>query len=228
MISDPNQPDVPMAHPDAPIIPNQNEMPPIPVNTIPVPPMAPPTMVTVPNHTIYINNLNEKIKKNDLKKNILAFRTLKMRGQAFVIFDDISSASDALKCMQSFPFYDKPMRIQFAKTNSHIIAQKKGTSNIEMNKRIMTGKKPKHVPQYRELAEGNTLFLKNLIEGTTKDKIHELFSRFVGYKDVRIVPDQSTIAFVEFDSEANAAVAKRDMSDYQLDETNKLQIAFAE
>ena len=66
-----------------------------------------------PNHTIYINNLNEKIKKDDLKKSlyaifsqfgqildIIALKTLKMRGQAFVIFKEISSATNALRSMQ--------------------------------------------------------------------------------------------------------------------------------
>lgn len=75
-----------------------------------------------PNHTIYINNLNEKIKKEELKKSlyaifsqfgqildIVALKTLKMRGQAFVIFKEISSATVALRSMQGFPFYDKPM-----------------------------------------------------------------------------------------------------------------------
>ena len=40
---------------------------------------------------------------------IVALKTLKMRGQAFVIFKDISSATNALRSMQGFPFYDKPM-----------------------------------------------------------------------------------------------------------------------
>lgn len=40
---------------------------------------------------------------------IVAMKTLKMRGQAFVIFKDISSATKALQSMQGFPFYDKPM-----------------------------------------------------------------------------------------------------------------------
>lgn len=75
-----------------------------------------------PNHTIYINNLNEKIKKEELKKSlyaifsqfgqileIVALKTFKMRGQAFVIFKEISSATIALRSMQGFPFYDKPM-----------------------------------------------------------------------------------------------------------------------
>ncbi|XP_077141709.1 U1 small nuclear ribonucleoprotein A [Ranitomeya variabilis] len=93
-----------------------------------------------PNNTIYINNLNEKIKKDELKKSlyaifsqfgqildILVSRSLKMRGQAFVIFKEVSSATNALRSMQGFPFYDKPMRIQYAKSDSDIIAKIKGT-----------------------------------------------------------------------------------------------------
>lgn len=92
------------------------------------------------NHTIYINNLNEKIKKDELKKSlyaifsqfgqildILVARTMKMKGQAFVIFKEVNSASNALRSMQGFPFYDKPMRIQYAKQDSDIIAKMKGT-----------------------------------------------------------------------------------------------------
>uniref|UniRef100_A0A2R5LBH3 Putative spliceosomal protein snrnp-u1a/u2b n=2 Tax=Ornithodoros turicata TaxID=34597 RepID=A0A2R5LBH3_9ACAR len=93
-----------------------------------------------PNHTIYINNLNEKVKKEELKKSlyaifsqfgqildIVALKTLKMRGQAFVVFKDINSATNALRSMQGFPFYDKPMRIQYSKTDSDAIAKLKGT-----------------------------------------------------------------------------------------------------
>lgn len=93
-----------------------------------------------PNNTIYINNLNEKIKKDELKKSlyaifsqfgqildIVALKTLKMRGQAFVIFKEIASGTNALRSMQGFPFYDKPMRIQYSKTDSDLIAKMKGT-----------------------------------------------------------------------------------------------------
>jgi len=93
-----------------------------------------------PNHTIYINNLNEKIKKEELKKSlyaifsqfgpivdIVALKTLKLRGQAWVIFKEINSATNALRSMQGFPFYDKPMRIQYAKTDSDAISKLKGT-----------------------------------------------------------------------------------------------------
>ncbi|KAG8541274.1 hypothetical protein GDO81_029363 [Engystomops pustulosus] len=58
---------------------------------------------------------------------ILVSRSLKMRGQAFVIFKEVGSATNALRSMQGFPFYDKPMRIQYSKTDSDIIAKMKGT-----------------------------------------------------------------------------------------------------
>lgn len=47
---------------------------------------------------------------------IVALKTLKMRGQAFVIFKEIQSATNAMRAMQGFPFYDKPMVFIFCYT----------------------------------------------------------------------------------------------------------------
>jgi len=112
-------------------------------------------MEMLPNQTIYINNLNEKIKKEELKKSlyaifsqfgqildIVALKTLKMRGQAFVIFKEIGSASNALRTMQGFPFYDKPMQIAYSKSDSDIVAKIKGTFK-ERPKKV---KPPKPAP----------------------------------------------------------------------------------
>lgn len=93
-----------------------------------------------PNNSIYINNLNEKVKKDELKQSlyaifsqfgqildVVALKTMKMRGQAFIAFKDINSATAALRTMQGFPFYEKPMRIQYSKSESNAIAKMKGT-----------------------------------------------------------------------------------------------------
>ncbi|XP_034721123.1 U2 small nuclear ribonucleoprotein B''-like [Etheostoma cragini] len=93
-----------------------------------------------PNHTIYINNINDKVKKEELKRSlyalfsqfgqvidIVAMKTAKMRGQAFVVFKELAGATNALRQLQGFPFYNKPMRIQYAKTDSEVIAKVKGT-----------------------------------------------------------------------------------------------------
>ncbi|KAM7335246.1 hypothetical protein ACRRTK_005723 [Alexandromys fortis] len=124
---------------------------------------------TCPNHTIYINNLNEKIKKDELKKSlyaifsqfgqildILVSRSLKMRGQAFVIFKEVSSATNALRSMQGFPFYDKPMRIQYAKTDSDIIAKMKGTFVERDRKREKRKPKSQETPAAKKAVQACT------------------------------------------------------------------------
>jgi RNA recognition motif-containing protein len=40
---------------------------------------------------------------------IVALKTISMRGQAFIVFKDPSSAAAALRSLQGFPFYGKPM-----------------------------------------------------------------------------------------------------------------------
>ncbi|KAF5187582.1 U2 small nuclear ribonucleoprotein B'' [Thalictrum thalictroides] len=93
-----------------------------------------------PSQTIYIKNLNEKVKKDELKRSlyalfsqygrildVVALKTAKLRGQAWVVFSEVPAASNAVRQMQSFPFYDKPMRIQYAKTKSDCIAKADGT-----------------------------------------------------------------------------------------------------
>eukprot|EP00953_Heterococcus_sp_UTEX-ZZ885_P000784 944-Heterococcus_DN1.PRE.2 len=93
-----------------------------------------------PNETIYVHNLNEKVKKAVLKKSlhsvfsqfgkivdIVALRGFKLRGQAWVVFENKAAATNALRQMQNFPFYDKPLIIEFAKTQSDVISKKAGT-----------------------------------------------------------------------------------------------------
>ncbi|XP_006268492.1 U1 small nuclear ribonucleoprotein A [Alligator mississippiensis] len=131
-----------------------------------------------PNHTIYINNLNEKIKKDELKKSlyaifsqfgqildILVSRSLKMRGQAFVIFKEISSATNALRSMQGFPFYDKPMRIQYAKTDSDIIAKMKGTYVERDRKREKRKPKGQETPTTKKAMPGAAAPVANAVQG---------------------------------------------------------------
>eukprot|EP00928_Gymnodinium_smaydae_P031127 TRINITY_DN22957_c0_g1_i1.p2 TRINITY_DN22957_c0_g1~~TRINITY_DN22957_c0_g1_i1.p2 ORF type:complete len:245 (+),score=87.90 TRINITY_DN22957_c0_g1_i1:126-860(+) len=93
-----------------------------------------------PNQTLYVSQLNEKIKVPELKCclfelfstygdviDIVASSANKKRGQAFVVFSDISCATNALRALQGFQFLDKAMRIAYSKTKSDIIALEDGT-----------------------------------------------------------------------------------------------------
>jgi len=207
-----------------------------------------------PNNTIYINNLNEKIKKEELKKSlyaifsqfgqiidIVALKTLKMRGQAFVIFKEIQSSTNALRSMQGFPFYDKPMRIQYSKTDSDVIAKLKGTFQ-ERPKRIKPpqtrdedaprkkkkSKDPNKAPGVNaEQPPNQILFLTNLPDETSEMMLSMLFNQFPGFKEVRLVPNRHDIAFVEFENELQSASAKDALQGFKITPTHAMKISFA-
>ena len=91
-------------------------------------------------HTLYINNLNEKIKVEALKEELLkmcephghvlaivARDTLRTRGQAFVVFAEESAAAEAKAALEGKELHGKAMRIAFARTKSDPIAKLDGT-----------------------------------------------------------------------------------------------------
>jgi U2 small nuclear ribonucleoprotein B'' len=93
-----------------------------------------------PRETIYVNNINEKVSKDELKKSlyaafsqfgpildVIALKTFKMRGQAFIVFRDITAATQAVRQMQGFPFYEKPMMISYANSKSDAVAKLDGS-----------------------------------------------------------------------------------------------------
>lgn len=119
---------------------------------------AQPMSALPPNQTLYVNNLNDKINVETLKKSlrevfaafggiidIIAMKSLKRRGQAWIIFKEVSAATNSLKSLQGFPFYNKPMRINHAKTKSDVVAKADGTY-VE---------RPKKVVKREDLRKGN-------------------------------------------------------------------------
>ncbi|KAG8713561.1 Nuclear envelope morphology protein 1 [Ceratobasidium sp. 423] len=85
-----------------------------------------------PNKTLYIKNLNDQVKKDELKSqlyalftpygrivDVVAVKSPKMRGQAFVVFQDLAGATAAMRAWDSELFYDKEMKIEYAKTRSY-------------------------------------------------------------------------------------------------------------
>lgn len=88
----------------------------------------------------YVSNLSEKLKRDELRKllyalfsshgpllEVVALKTNKMRGQAFVVFKSVQDATQARRELNNFPFYGKPLRVAFAKTRSHLVEKAEGT-----------------------------------------------------------------------------------------------------
>jgi len=93
-----------------------------------------------PNQTLYLNNLNEKISVAELKCcllelfstygeviDVIAQKASNKRGQAFIVFRDISCATNALRALQGFTLLDKQIRVAYCKTKSDVVAHEDGT-----------------------------------------------------------------------------------------------------
>merc|ERR1712137_579755 len=54
-----------------------------------------------------------------------------------------------------------------------------------------------------------------------------LFQQFPGFKEVRLVPGKSGIAFVEFESEMQSGVAMNGLQNFKITPTNLMKISYA-
>lgn len=53
-------------------------------------------------------------------------QNIRMRGQAFAVFQDEEAAESALQTLRGYVFFGKPLRINFAKKQSDVIAKMRG------------------------------------------------------------------------------------------------------
>ncbi|KAE8146237.1 tubulin folding cofactor D C terminal-domain-containing protein [Aspergillus avenaceus] len=96
-----------------------------------------------------VRNLEERVKVDQLKEaleeifseygnilEIVAKTNLKAKGQAFVVYDSVESASNAIDEINGFELFDKPMVLDFAKTRSDATVLKEGGEDeLEVHKR---------------------------------------------------------------------------------------------
>ena len=57
---------------------------------------------------------------------VIALRAEGLRGQAWVIFEEVTWASSALREEQGYVFYGKPIQLQYAHQLSDVIARRDG------------------------------------------------------------------------------------------------------
>ena len=101
-----------------------------------------------PSATVYVQNLNERVKIPDLKNSLFqmfsqigevhevhAKSNIKSRGQAFVVTPDETVADAMIKELRGRMFYGKPLRLTFAKKESDFIAKLKGSFDSSLLKK---------------------------------------------------------------------------------------------
>ncbi|KAH3756585.1 U1 small nuclear ribonucleoprotein A [Pelomyxa schiedti] len=209
-----------------------------------------------PGQTIYVTNLDTKVNKNEIKLSlyclfsqfgsildIVAMKTPRMRGQAFVVFRDLPSATLALRQLQGFPFYDKPLRLAYAKSKSDVVARLDG-SYVDRKKtpapaapaaRKPDEKRAKARPEVHPrlpktgaaASPNHILFVENLPANVNESMLTMVFQQFPGYKEIRLVPTKEGIAFVEFENEMLAGVAMQALNGFKITHDHAMAISFA-
>lgn len=227
-----------------------------------------------PNATVYVRNLEERIKVEQLKEalneifseygtilEIVAKKNLKAKGQAFIVFDSVDSAAQAIEEVQGFDLFDKSMVLDFAKTRSDATVKREGTEEeFETHKRRRLAEKERKQAQEAQEAQkklkrpagaaaettkpakgpglkptggaaavvpdeylppNKILFVQNLPDDYDVDALTAIFSRFNGFREVRLVPGRRGIAFVEYDAEQGAISAKESTANMPLGDENK-------
>ncbi|KAG8219295.1 hypothetical protein J3R82DRAFT_159 [Butyriboletus roseoflavus] len=211
----------------------------------------PPPQDEIASETLYIQNLNEKIKVDVLKASlrglfksygevldVVAHSNLRMRGQAFVSFASSEIAAKAMREVRGFPLYSKPMQISFARTRSDAVVKRLDVESFEAHKaqraeHKLDGTTAAPAPKRQAvqmpdeyLPPNKILFLQNLPESVTKDQLMALFSQYPNLHEVRLIPTKRDIAFVEYMDETSAGVAKDALHNYKLDGENKIKACF--
>ena len=182
---------------------------------------------------------------------IVASKSYKLRGQAWVVFADVAAATAAMRAMQGFPFYDKPMRIAYAKTKSDATAKAEGTfdpgardpeTRAKRKAESQAAEKESQAAKAeRDAASGVTakvrtdpsappneiLFVQGLPGATTAAMLSMLFQQFPGFKEVRMVEAKPGIAFVEFETDTQASVALSGLQGFKINPTHSMTLAFA-
>lgn len=218
-----------------------------------------------PSKTIYCQNLYEKIRSVDQMKkclyavfsqfgkilDVVVMRSIRLRGQAWVVFEEIGSATSALRAMQGFPFFEKPMRLSYAKTKSDATAKLDGNFKEhlkERRKEYSAAAREHHLNRTKantsgaaaaggapqaahsnaeQLPANKILFVQNLPEASTAQMLSMLFQQFPGYTEVRLVDGRPGIAFVEYENDMQASVALQGLQAFKITPQNSMVITYA-
>eukprot|EP01084_Bolivina_argentea_P120173 213000_1 len=203
------------------------------------------------SQTLYINNLNEKVKKGALKKalfsvfsqfgkieEVVARRGEKLKGQAWVIFDSVTSATAAMQQMQGFPFYGKPMKIAFSREESELHQKRVGTwkpkkPSTSKRQKADKGNTAQPVAEMEDEEEivsnleeqpNKLLYVSDVPTEVTQEVLTVLFQQYHGFKEARLAPPH---AFIEFGDAMQASLVLRSLRGYKLTPTYSLKLNFA-
>lgn len=210
------------------------------------------SVISQPNNTLYVSNIDWKVKKPLLRRalyslmtrhgkvlEIVALRKDGLRGQAFVVFEDVQAATTALQKEQGFTFFGKDLKLAYAREKSDRIAKRDGTyvPRAKRRKREDAGSStvkadtdsaiapplaaPPSAPQQQPT---HILFAESLPSECNEMMLAMLFRQYAGFKEVRI--PRAGLAFIEFDTEPHATLALERLNGFKLTTTDALKLTY--
>lgn len=214
------------------------------------------------NLTLYCRNLNDRIGITKLRKALLdkftpfgtiqeifLHKSLKRRGQAWVLFEKYEDALNAKDALQNITLFNRQLMIAFARSKSDLIAKADGSFVPRKKKPIArtmatkhrvnafgdsynTLETPTHTQQLvsvnQTIMPNKTLFVEDLkTEEVNQDVLTPLFGGVPGFIEVRVIPGRM-VAFVDYDSIENATNAKNLFDGFHLvNDVDKIKVTFA-
>lgn len=135
----------------------------------------------LPNNTLYINNLNEKIKSDELKQTLFQLfsqygdileihsrKSFKMKGQAFIVFRDLQSATNAKHALDGAMIFGKNIRVNYSKSSSDTILKLSGQYTHKDKVKIEQDRRKRRDEEYQEIRKKQKE--KQLQPGVVKEK----------------------------------------------------------
>ncbi|KAF9075887.1 hypothetical protein BDP27DRAFT_1415047 [Rhodocollybia butyracea] len=215
-----------------------------------------------PNNTLYVNNLNDKIHKDELRLQLLALFTTygkvidvvaskspKMKGQAFLVFSDLAGATTAMRACEGMSFYDKPLDDPNFVPPNAVNAKDEGDNDearqtkrekaesddeMEIDDDDEESAVAPEIPGAIPPDATPRLYCTNLPLEVTDSVLSVLFQQYQGYQATNVTMSptpnaagaQVKVAQVTFESAGLANVAKQALDGYTLKKDWVMSVAF--
>ena len=176
---------------------------------------------------------------------IITLRRDGLRGQAWVIYEEVQAATAALQAENGFTFFGKDLQLAYAHETSDRIAKRNGTYVPKAKRKkvertiavdpldgttLTTATEPTDdmddppgLP--KDTAEpSHILFAQDLPSECNEMMLAMLFRQYAGFQEVRI-PRQG-LGFIEFDDEPHATLALERLNGFKLTTKDTLKLTY--
>ena len=157
-------------------------------------------------------------------------KTMKMRGQAFVVFKDIRSATKAIDGANRASLFGKQMDVSFAKTKSKSLLEHQGklaqaaAIRKKNNSFGPSQKGPHHKGRGNKNGDGkedvhSRLRLEN-VPGNSYEEIKKIFGRFPGFIKVHYDELKPGLCFVEYSNQNQSITAMDKLQGFNIEDSS--------